>query len=64
MYVGLDDWDGTDFFLPKHYFGIMITTKAANVIKSHKLTNVELRNLAKIELDEGTAGVLKSKQDF
>ena len=51
-YIGLDDWDGSDFFLPKDSFGVIITKKAANVIKKNKLTNVALENLADIEIPE------------
>lgn len=62
LHVGLDVWDGTDFFLPKHYYGPSITSKAADIIKSNKLTNIKLTNLADIEIDELTAELIKSKQ--
>jgi hypothetical protein len=47
--VGLDKWDGTDFFLPEKNFGAIITNKAAEVLKKSKLTNIRLENLAEIE---------------
>lgn len=47
--VGLDKWDGSDFFLPEKNFGTIITDKAAKVLKKRKLTNISLENLAEIE---------------
>lgn len=61
LYVGLDEWDGSDFFLPRHNYGTITTTKAAGVIKSNKLTNIRLTNLAEIEIGEGTADLIRSK---
>lgn len=49
-YVSLDEWDGSDFFLPEKYFGIIITSRAAEVLKKNKLTNIRLENLAEIEM--------------
>lgn len=49
LYVGLDNWDGSDFFLPEKYFGTIITSRAAEVLKKSKLTNIRLENLAVIE---------------
>lgn len=49
LHVGLDEWDGSDFFLPEKYFGIIITSRAAEVLKKNKLTNIRLENLAEIE---------------
>ena len=49
-YVSLDEWDGSDFFLPEKYFGIIITSRAAEVLKRNKLTNIRLENLAEIEM--------------
>ncbi len=45
LHVGLDKWDGTDFFLPEGNLGIIITKKAADIIKKNKLTNIDLTNL-------------------
>jgi len=49
LYVGLDKWDGSDFFLPENYFGAIVTKKAADILKKTKLTNIRLENLADIE---------------
>lgn len=52
LYVGLDKWDGSDFFLPEGTFQTIITKRAANVMKKNKLTNVRLQNLSEIETPE------------
>lgn len=57
LYVGLDEWDGSDFFIPEKNFGIIITSKAAEVLKKNKLTNIRLVNLKEIEIDEFTVQV-------
>ena len=49
LYVGLEKWDGSDFFLPEKYYGTIITSKAANILKQSKLTNIRMENLAEIE---------------
>lgn len=49
LHVGLDKWDGSDFFLPEKYFGIIITSRAAEVLKKSKFTNIKLVNLGEIE---------------
>lgn len=49
LHVGLDKWDDNDFFLPEKYFGIIITNRAAEVLKKNKLTNIRLENLGEIE---------------
>jgi hypothetical protein len=51
-YVGLDEWDNSDFFIPRHTIAIIATKRAAEVIKGNKLTNIILTDLANIETDE------------
>jgi hypothetical protein len=51
-YVGLDEWDNSDFFIPRHTIAIIVTKRAAEVIKGNKLTNIILTDLADIETDE------------
>jgi len=60
--VGLDKWDGSDFFLPEKYFGIIITEKTANILKKNKITNIKLENLTEIELDDFTVQVAIENQ--
>jgi|WetSurMetagenome_2_1015567.scaffolds.fasta_scaffold611848_1 hypothetical protein len=50
LYVGLEKWDGSDFFLPEGYFGIVLSAKAADIIKKSKLTNIDLKNLMDVEI--------------
>lgn len=52
LHVGLDKWDENDFFLPEDYFGIIITNRAAEVLKKNKLTNIRLENLGEIEIPD------------
>jgi hypothetical protein len=52
LHVGLDKWDDSDFFLPEKYFGIIITSRAAEVLKKSKLTNIKLENLTEIETSD------------
>jgi hypothetical protein len=50
LHVGLDKWDGSDFFLPEKYFGTIITSRVAEILKKNKFTNVRLENLAEMEI--------------
>jgi hypothetical protein len=52
LHVGLDKWDNSDFFLPEKYFGIIITSSAAEVLKKSRLTNIKLENLTEIETSD------------
>ena len=49
LYIGLDKWDGTDFFLPGETFHTIITEKAALSLKRERLTNIIIENLSGIE---------------
>lgn len=49
LHVGLDKWDGSDFFLPEKYFGTIITGRVAEILKKNKITNIRLENLTEIE---------------
>jgi hypothetical protein len=50
LYVGLEEWDGSDFFLPDKYFGTIITNSVAEILKSNMFTNIKIQNLAEIEI--------------
>jgi len=60
LYVGLDRWDGTDFFVPEGVLHIIITESASNVLKKNKLTNIYLKNLLEIETPENDIKILNS----
>jgi hypothetical protein len=49
LYVDLDKWDGSDFFLPEGYYGTIITQKAAQIFKSNNVTNIKVKKLTEIE---------------
>lgn len=52
LYVGLDEWDGSDFFLPKGTFHPIVTKKAMQLITKAKLTNIRFEKLSEIETME------------
>ena len=49
LYVGLDEWDGTDFFIPENSLFCIVTKKTANILKKDKKLNVTLENCAEFE---------------
>ena len=49
LYVGLDKWDGSDFFIPEKSAWPIITKRTADLIKKNKITNIVIQNLADIE---------------
>jgi hypothetical protein len=52
LHVGLDEWDDSDFFLPEKYFGTIITSRAVEVLKKNKITNIRFDNLTEIETSD------------
>lgn len=60
LYVGLNESDGTDFFLPGKSMKTIVTSRAAKLIKENKLTNVDLVNLADIETYDYAVRMLQS----
>jgi len=61
LYVGLDQWDGSDFFHPEGNLGIIVTVKAADILKKNKISNISLRNLSDIETLESVVKLLEEK---
>jgi len=51
LYVGLDKWDGTDFFIPEKSVWPIITKRTADLLKKNKITNLRMENLADIECE-------------
>jgi hypothetical protein len=49
LYIGLDQWDKTDFFITNGSLHVIITKKAANILKENKISNLIMVNLADIE---------------
>lgn len=61
--IGLEKWDGADFFLPEKYFGIVITRNAAVALKKSKLTNIRFENLSDIETDYSAVHVVQQNNE-
>lgn len=54
LYFDLETWDGSDFFLTEKNYGPIVTKRATEILWINKFTNIELRNLSEIEMDEYT----------
>lgn len=52
LYFDLNNWDGSDIFIPQGSLHIIITEKVKKVIQQNKITNVSLQNLAEYEIAE------------
>jgi hypothetical protein len=52
LYVGLDKWDGSDFFIPEDTLDIITTEKVMQIIRKYKISNVVLQSLANFEISE------------
>lgn len=63
LHIGLDEWDGTDFFLPEKTLWTIITKTAAEALKKNKLTNIKFENLLEIETDYSTVQVALQNQE-
>lgn len=49
LYVGLDKWDSSDFFIPENSRSFIINKKTAEILRDKKMTNIQLTNLSEIE---------------
>ncbi len=49
FYAGLDDWDGSDIFLSRGLFSIIVTQRVREIVKKEKLTNARFENLSEVE---------------
>lgn len=47
----VNEWDGSDFFLPENTIDTIVTKKVADELKKNKITNLCLDNLEDIERD-------------
>ncbi len=48
--IGLNEWNGCDFFTPNDSYRTIITEKTANILKKEKITNLFLENISEIEI--------------
>ena len=46
----IEDWDGSDFFTPQKNYGIIVTKRAADILKQNKIANLDLENLKEQEI--------------
>lgn len=58
-FIDIQEWDGSDFFLPAGYHGTFLSEKAATVLTQSDLSNLHIRNLADAEVPEFTARMLE-----
>jgi hypothetical protein len=56
--IDLNKWDGSDFFVPESTTGIVITKKVAMQLEKNKVTNLNLRNVAEMEMSVKLIGML------
>lgn len=59
LHFGLEKWDKSDFFLPEKNYGPIVTERAAEILNKNKFTNIELKNLSDVEMNEYTARAFK-----
>jgi hypothetical protein len=52
LYFGMEKWDGSDFFLPENYFGVIVTERTRQILIQSKATNIAFQDLNKIERSE------------
>jgi hypothetical protein len=52
MRIGLDTWDGSDFFIPVGTLSIIVTERVKSLIKINKISNISLKNILDIEKPE------------
>jgi hypothetical protein len=48
--ISSDQWDGSDFFLSKNYYGIMVSQKAALVLQKNEITNIVPQDISEFEM--------------
>ncbi len=50
LYLDLDTWDESDFFIPENSLRIIVSKKAKDILKAKKTTNLQLDNLGEEEV--------------
>ncbi len=61
-YIGLDKWDGNDFFIPEETIKIVVTKSVRDILRRSKLTNVCLKNLSDSEISESTVKMILDRR--
>ncbi|MCX6148035.1 MAG: hypothetical protein NTW25_12440 [Candidatus Kapabacteria bacterium] len=52
LYIGLENWDGSDFIIPDGSTFLIITSKVYKVMKKNKISNIEFENLSNFEVSK------------
>lgn len=50
LYIGLDKWDGSDFFIPNESLFFIVTKKTQVILSQINLTNIQFKNLIDFEI--------------
>jgi hypothetical protein len=59
----LDQWDGSDFFIPKHIFTIIVTNKIEKILKTNKISNFRLTKLMDDEVSEDIVQIFEKRKN-
>ena len=51
LYIGLDKWNGSDFFIPDASLCFVINKRTASLLEKNKITKMRLKNLSDVEID-------------
>lgn len=46
VHVDMEQWDGSDIFMPDKWFGIVMTRKVREALLAEKITNIRFENMA------------------
>jgi hypothetical protein len=49
--IVVDEWDGSDFFIPEGTTRPLVSKKAAEILKKNKITNLYLKNISECEMN-------------
>lgn len=60
FYFDIQNWDGSDFFLAENYFGTLISSRAAEILNKNGFSNVKIRDIKTIEMDEFTVSNIQN----
>ncbi|WP_413669313.1 imm11 family protein [Mucilaginibacter sp. Mucisp86] len=50
LYIGLDQWNGSDFFYPDGTSHLITTKRVVDILIDYKISNVQFENLTEIEM--------------
>jgi len=60
--LDLEEWDGSDFFVPEERTGILVTKRVVSVVKKHKITNIEFNRFIESEIDDDSFACIMKRQ--